>query len=367
MKRKIALFITDMGFGGAERVTGYLANGLSRRDYEVDLVLVRKTGNYLADVSPTVRVVDLAARGAIASVPKLARYLRSARPDVLVAGTAHIDVAALLARPLAGVKTRVAVTLHEPLSKFRKGLKSRLVLAAVKTLFPRADAVVSVSKSAADDAIQTAGIPPNLFHVIYNPVISPDLQSAAREPVDHPWFQPGQPGVVLGVGSLSTRKRFDVLVRAFAQVSKRRPERLVILGEGDQRPMLECLIRDLGIGDRVALPGFATNPFPYMAKAALLAMSSTFEALPTVIIESLALGTPVVSTDCPCGPSEILQGGRFGRLTPVGDVDAIAQAIEASLADGPPVVPNEVLEPYTFDFALDRYDELIAELLSRPR
>jgi len=367
MKQKVALFITDLNRGGAERVTVYLANGLTQRGYDVDLLLIRKTGTYQSDLSDAVRIVELGARGAMFSIPKVVRYLRTARPSVLLATTDHISVAAIVAKWLARSHVPVITAIHQAYSRYFHAdykLKDRMVLAALKRILPRASAVVAVSRGAAADAIRTAGIPPHLVRVIYNPVIMPDLNESAQRPVDHPWFASGQPGVILAVGSLTTVKRFDWLIRAFAILHRNRAERLMILGEGEERKHLEDLIRELGLCESVALPGFVRNPFANMSKASLLALSSQFEALPTVIIESLAVGTPVVATDCPHGPAEILDGGRYGRLVPVGDVEALAQALEACLVEGRSVVPDAALRPYLLDYAVDQYCRLIAEVTS---
>jgi glycosyltransferase involved in cell wall biosynthesis len=219
--------------------------------------------------------------------------------------------------------------------------------------------VVAVSRGAAEDLASTSGMPRDRVEVVYNPVITPAVMALAGETPDHPWFGPGEPPVVLGVGRLTRQKAFGTLVRAFAEVRRRRPLRLIILGEGEDRPMLEALASELGVGDDVALPGFRENAMAYMARSALFVLSSAWEGLPTVLIEALAAGTRVVSTDCPSGPREILQEGRLGPLVPVGDVPALAAAMSGALDRPAGNVPPDALRPFTRDAAVDHYLRLI--------
>jgi glycosyltransferase involved in cell wall biosynthesis len=195
--------------------------------------------------------------------------------------------------------------------------------------------------------------------VIYNPVIMPGMKARARQVPDHPWFRAGEPPVVLGIGRLTRQKDFPTLIRAFAGVRRQRPVRLIILGEGEDRAALDTLVTELGLGDDVALPGFRDNPLGYLSASALFVLSSAWEGLPTVLIEALAAGTRVVSTDCPSGPREILQEGRLGTLVPVGDVPALAAAMSAALDCPPCPAPAAALEPFTREAAVDNYLRLI--------
>jgi glycosyltransferase involved in cell wall biosynthesis len=229
----------------------------------------------------------------------------------------------------------------------------------LRTFYPWASCVVAVSHGAADDLARTSGLPRNRVRVVYNPVITPSIMALARQKPDHPWFAPGQPPVILGVGRLTKQKDFPTLIRAFAEVRRRRPARLIILGEGEDRPLLESLVGELGLSDAVALPGFRENAMAYMAGSALFVLSSAWEGLPTVLIEALAAGTRVVSTDCPSGPREILQEGRLGVLVPVGDVAALAEAMIDTLDRPGSSVPPDALTAFTRDAAVDHYLSLI--------
>jgi glycosyltransferase involved in cell wall biosynthesis len=191
-------------------------------------------------------------------------------------------------------------------------------------------------------------------------VITPEVREKARARLQHPWFETGQPPVVLAVGRLTKQKDFPLLIRAFAQVCQKRRARLIILGEGPDRPLLEAQVSELGLEDEVALPGFVENPYAYMSRAALYVLSSQWEGLPTVLIEALYCGAPVVATDCPSGPREILANGRYGALVPMGDVSALAQAIEAGLAGKTPSPTAESWQPYALETVVDQYIRLLS-------
>jgi glycosyltransferase involved in cell wall biosynthesis len=226
--------------------------------------------------------------------------------------------------------------------------------------FREAEAILAVSNGVADDLAAVAALPRQAIRTIYNPVVTPDLQARASAPLDHPWFAPGAPPVLLGVGRLAAQKDFATLIRAFARVRARRPVRLMILGEGKKRRELEELADSLGVRQDLALPGFEENPFAYMARAAVFVLSSAYEGLPGVLIQAMASGCPVVSTDCPSGPMEILEHGSYGPLVPVGDDIAMAEAIQTVL-DAPP--SQERLRVRAAEFSMDRAVEQHLEVL----
>jgi glycosyltransferase involved in cell wall biosynthesis len=238
----------------------------------------------------------------------------------------------------------------------------RFAYRLVPLLYPRASQIIAVSDGVADDLSRFSGVERNRIDVVQNPVVTPELAALADEPVDHPWFSPGEPPVILGVGRLSDQKDFATLLRAFALVRAKRPARLVILGEGGYRAELEQLVTQLGIGADVDLPGFAGNPFSYMSKASLFVLSSKFEGLPGALIEAMACGTPVVATDCPSGPREILEDGSLGGLVPVGDPESLAAAIGHALDQPtPPGRLRAKAAEYTVDRAVSRYLALLEQ------
>ena len=353
----VALFLPSLRGGGAERVMVNLAGAFTKAGVKVDLVVAEAEGPYLAEVPPDVRLVDLRASRVAFSLPGLVRYLREERPWTLVSAMDHANLIAIWARDLARVPVRIVVSVHNTLSRSlaqARNARARLIPLGIRLFYPRAEAVVAVSQGVAEDLARLTGLPRESIHVVYNPVLTPELFAKAEEPLDDPWFAPGEPPVILAVGRLTKQKDFQTLVRAFALVRKGRPARLMILGEGEERPGLEALVRDLDLTGDVALPGFVENPYKYMKRASVFVLSSRYEGLPTVLIEAMACGAPVVSTDCPSGPSEILEGGKWGRLVPVGRADLLAQAIEDTLKM-PVRVPLGALAKFSLEHALNAY------------
>ena len=354
----IALFVPSLGASGAERVAVNLGRALLKAGRRVDLVVAQAQGNLLHELPPGLRLVDLESPRVLYSLPRLAGYLRRERPVGLISFMDHANIVALFARTLSGAPTRIVATVHNTLSVATatpNNRRSRLLPYFIRAFYGRADAVVAVSQGAADDLVRTAGLPAHLVEVIYNPVITPDLLAARNAPAPHPWLEDGQPPVVLGVGRLTPQKDFPTLLRAFALVRRRRPTRLIILGEGPDRAGLEALIAELGLEDDVQLPGYHPKVPAFMARAAVFALSSAWEGLPTVLIEALALSRRIVSTDCPSGPREILEQGRLGQLVPIRNPEALAQAILASLDRPGTRAPDEVLAPYTEQSAVEHY------------
>jgi len=359
---EVAFFLPSLYGGGAERVVLNLAEGFAARGLRTDLVLAKAEGHFLDSVTPRVRVVDLKASRVLTSLRPLVGYLKRERPVVLAAALDHANLVAMAASRLAGAGTRIVIAVH---CTFEKGdhAKRDVRLRVLPWLLGRfhhwADAVVAVSEGVARDVVQTAGIPRDRVSVIPNPVITPGLLPAAAERPAHPWLEDPQYPVVLGVGRLAAQKNFPLLIEAFAAMGPDIRARLVILGEGPERPRLEAEIRRYGLEDRVALAGFVQNPYACMARAQVFVLSSDYEGLPTVLIECLALGTPVVATDCESGPREILQDGALGALVPVGDVRALSQAIARAVSMPRSAPPLEALRPFTLDAALDRFQTVL--------
>lgn len=373
-KNKIALFFPILGGGGVERVGFYTAMELVRRGYSVEIIVARAASEFAHEAFLGVSVVDLGippGRGRLFLYPwllflsawRLARHLWEHPPDVLWSSTTEASLVAILALLFARVRSRLIVSEHGTLSVRTKGSPLRTFLPLlVRLLYPRADRIHAVSEGVADDLARVTGLQRRKIQVIYNPVVTPNLFTKAEEPLDHPWFQPGEPPVVLGVGRLTAEKDFPTLIRAFALVRKERPARLMILGEGEDRPKLEALVRKLGLEEDVAMPGFVENPYKYMKRAGVFVLSSKWEGLPTVLIEAMALGTPVVSTHCPSGPREILEDGKWGVLVPVGDTMALAQAIVGTLHQPNPARLKGAMERakmFTVDRIVTEYLRLL--------
>ncbi len=358
----IAFFLPSVRGGGAQRVIVNLAQGMTERGIPVDVVLATAEGVFLDQLPPTVRVVDLGVRRLVKSLWPLVRYLRRERPRVLVSSMTHANLIALWAAKLARSRTPVMVTVHNTMSQStpdQGGLTGGFSLRMLRTFYPWASSIVAVSRGAADDLASSTGLPRERIDVVYNPVITPAILAQAREPIGHPWFDPGQPPVILGVGRLTRQKDFPTLIRAFAEVRRHRAAKLIILGDGEDRPALEALVAELGMAADVDLPGFR-NAMAFMAGSALFVLSSAWEGLPTVLIEALAAGARVVSTDCPSGPREILQGGRLGALVPVGDSPALARAMLEALDRPAGGAPADALTPFTREAAVDHYLDVIS-------
>lgn len=358
----VALYMQSFAGGGAERVMVNLASGLAARGLRVDLIVAHADGPYASLLMPGVRVVDLKCRRSLTSLPLLARYLRQEKPDALLSAMGPSNLLALAARALARFPGRVVISVHVNLSAHyltAAGLKGKLFPFLFRRFYPEADTVIAVSQEAASDLTNSFGLPPERVQMIYNPVVTPSLFAQAQQPVAHKWFQPGQPPVALAVGRLCEQKDYLTLLRAFAKLQTRTPARLVILGEGPDRPQLEAAVTEMGLQDVVDLPGFDANPYAFMAQCAVYVLSSRWEGLPTVLIEALACGAPVVSTDCPSGPREILQDGRYGSLVPVGDADALTEAMEASLRGQNAPASPESWAAFDTALAASRYEKAL--------
>jgi len=358
---RIAILLNAPGGGGISSMALKQARAFAARGYPVDLVVDTTAGKaYLGNLPAGIRAVDLGYRlrgGTLASLPlllPLARYLRRDRPTLLLCHLTLVNGAAALAQRLAPA-TRVALVEHLPLPP-SAGFAARLARRLRPWLYRQAGAIVAVSGDLARELSQQLHLPPAAVQVIYNPVVSKELETLAREHLDHPWFQPGTPPVVLGIGRLVAQKDFATLLRAVAMLHSTPAPRLAILGEGPQRPDLLALAAELGIADRVALLGYVDNPYAYLRRAAVFALSSRFEGLPTALIEALACGCQAVATDCPHGPREILADGRYGQLVPVGDAIALAAAIQTALnAPLDPVLLQERAQAFSVETSAANY------------
>ena len=364
MNRPIAFFIPAMYGGGAERVVLNLLEGMLSQGEVPDLVLASMEGPYLDRIPPAVNIVDLQAGRIIKSVLPLVRYLCSHQPRVLISHLGHANVVALLATYLSGTKTPLIVVEHNTLSKSRSIVwRANLVKPLMKYLYPTADAIVAVSQAAAKDLEIGLGLPTNSVITIYNPIVDDRLLAQANEPTQEPWLQPGLPPVFLSIGRLTAQKDFAALLKSFAIVRKQLSARLIILGEGELRSDLESLARDLKIAEFVSLPGFVSNPYAYLKAANAFILSSRWEGLPTVLIEALACGCPAIATNCPSGPWEILEQGKYGTLVPVGDVAALAKAMVEILQQPPsPELLQERSRAFTVEGSVAKYLQLIEKL-----
>jgi len=283
----------------------------------------------------------------------------------MISAMDYPNIAAILARDASRVSTKLILTVHINLStkvaNNQHRRRTRAYPKIARRFYPKSDAIVAVSKEVAKDLSNVINLPPDRITTIYNPVVTPELKNRTMEYACD-WLSPGSTPVILAVGRLEQAKDFPTLLRAFARVNRMMKARLIILGEGEQRLKLLKQAQDLGISDDLYLPGFLKNPFSYMAKASVFVLSSALEGLPTVLIEALACGCPVVSTNCPSGPSEILENGRFGTLVPVGDDAALAEAIFHCIKNPP---DKNILMARGQEFSIEHATEKYIALAKR--
>lgn len=331
--RRLTVALTDLAGGGAERLQLGLAPHFAAAGWEVTLLLQRRCGALLADAPHGIALASLDADRQIAALPGLVAHLRLSRPDILVTNTEHGALTALAAKVLSRSPTRIVVVQHSSLRRqvdSHGGWRYRALPPLLRRALPQAAAIIAVSEGVADELARIVNLPRDRVTAIPNGVRLSDHQGPR-----HPWFGDGRGPVLLAIGRLVPQKDFATLIRTIAQLSAVPAARLVILGEGPQRADLVRLVRELGLRDRVALPGFCADPSAMLQAADLFVSTSRYEGFGNAIAEALLAGTRVVATDCSFGPAEILDGGRYGRLVPVADEAALAKAITASLAGTP--------------------------------
>lgn len=358
-KAKIAFFLPNLEGGGVERMAINLATGLLGRDYAVDFVLVHAAGSLLETVPPQAKVIDLHAARILAATSGLSRYLRENRPEALIAAPDAANLTAIWAKMLASSRSKIVIGAYTNYSQTLRHVHKiqEWVYPPLLLCFHRfADVLIAVSRGAADDLARVTHVPRGRITVIYNPAVTKEIGPLSQVPIEHPWFKPDSPPVILAAGRLNVAKDYPTLMNAFALLRNRRPVRLIILGEGEKRAELTALAEKLKIAEDVALPGFVLNPYQFMAHCAVFVLSSIYEGFSCVIAEALACGAQIVSTDCPSGPGEILDHGKYGRLVPVGNPSALARAMEEAMIHPLPSDPLRIrAEFFSAEAAIDRY------------
>lgn len=385
---RIALAIPHLGGGGAERSVLKLARGLIERRYRVNILVFEKIDTLADEIPPDARCflleqkriygfryrAHLARRfglrilknlrtDLLKDARSLAVYIDEHEPDCILPSLPRAKSATLLALCFTAKKPVVIPTTHSVLMNRKRRFRNLYSI-----LLPFADHIVAVSEGVADNLALKLEIPRDRISRIYNPADTSKIAELARDVPDHPWMSDDGPPVILAAGRLARVKDFPILLRAFCQVSRNRDVRLIILGEGSWRKRLENMIRKMDMETIVSLPGWVSNPYAFMSRASLFVLSSRYEGLGNVLIEAMACGCPCVSTDCPSGPAEILDNGRFGPLVPVGNTPELAASIEGVL-DSPP--DKKVLKARAQEFALDasvdQYERLILDLVRERR
>lgn len=410
---RIAILSPSLAGGGAERNTLRIAAELIRCGHEVDLVLKRLLCDYPGEAPPGLRLLYLMepdaadaaeAHRALPVTPEplvpvpypfrvrfprlslapalswrqlpslsagnspqwaaaIAAYLDRERPDALLAMQLPSVVAASVAVRAARRRLKVVGTVNSAVATGRPRCLRR-----ARRSYPFLDAAVAVSRGLADELTEAVGVPPDRVHTIHDPVLSANLVPDSRRPARHDWLDRPGPPVVLAAGTLKESKDFSTLLAAFAELVAQRAVRLVVLGKGPLLSRLRSEAEALGIAGHVDFPGFVRNIYAWMAKASLFVLPSRNEGLSGVLIQALACGCPAVSTDCPFGPAEILEDGRWGELVPVGDAKALSEAMARTLDHPPPSgALRERASAFGVDQAITRYEELLTSARTRTR
>ena len=357
----ISIVLPDLRPGGAERMHVELARFWAQQGLEVSFVVREKKGALVAALPASTSVHELHAPRARSALKPLVRYLREKNPDAVLAPMWPLTVIVPLAAQIARYKGRIVISEHAPqsLSYASRGrLHNTLMAASMRLMYPTAHARVAVSDGVACDMARLSALSRNRFAVIHNPAALGRVLPRKERPLS---VSAHAGPFIISVGTLKPVKRHDLLIRAFARIANE--ARLCILGEGSERARLEALISELGLDDRVLLPGYQADPAPWYAYADLFVLSSDHEGFGNVIVEALEQGTPVVSTDCPYGPREILAHGKFGVLVPTGNVGELADAMQASLTSWH---DRSALRRRAHDFSVDKAADAYLKLLLAP-
>ena len=385
---RIALVIPHLGGGGAERSVLCLARGLIERGHAVDIIVFEKIDTLADEFPPQARqfilkpgrangfrdrirlarrfgfrILRFLRRDLLGDARSVAAYIDEERPDCILPSLPRAKLATLLALFFAEQNPIIIPMMRNVIMNRKRRFRKFYSI-----LFPIADHIVAVSDGVADSLALKLEIPRERISRVYNPVVTEEIAELARAVPNHPWTSDDGPPIILGAGRLARVKDFSTLLRAFRRISRNREVRLIILGEGNWRKRLENMIRKMGLEENVSLPGWVPNPYSFMSRSSVFVLSSKYEGLPGVLIQALACGCPCVSTNCPSGPAEILENGRFGPLVPVGNDSALAVAMERVL-DSPP--KKETLlaraQEFSLDASVDIYERMIVDLVRERR
>lgn len=374
----MAFFLPSLEPGGAERNVVNLVNNFDKKKYAVSLVLGRAEGDFIKEISKSIPVIDInSSYGSLSLLFKLIKYFKKEKPDIFVSSFSRINIISILARGLSQSKTKIIATEHAVFSSlpviaktFWHRIFARFFLPAIsRFIYPKAELIICVSKGIAEDiskAINCRG----RIKTIYNPIVNDKIYKLAQEPVNHPWFSDYKIPVIVAAGRLVKCKDYPNLFRAFGIIFQKQPVRLVILGRGPEKYKLKQLADELGLSKNIAFLGFQENPYKYMKKASVFVLSSLQEGFGNVIVEAMACGAPVVATDCPTGPGEIIENMKSGILVPVGDEKSLAAAIlkilnNPGLAEKFSAKGKLRAECFSVKKSVEEYENIFKELLNQ--
>lgn len=338
--KTIVVFLPNLAGGGAEHVAVRIANELTVQGNKVDFVLAQVKGTYVNEISDKVNIVDLKCSdrfSTLKSLPKLIKYLKKHKPEVLFSTLFRANTISALAIKIACVDTRLI--LRHPNMLYPEGSKDLSFYSKISKITAvwaakQADVLVLTSKAMKGELLKYSSFNNDKIKIIPNPLPIDEIQNKAKELSGHEWLDNKEAPVVLAVGRLNYQKNFESLIKAFAELRKQKESRLVILGEGEERANLEALIKELNVQDFISMPGFSSNPYSFMSRCDVFVLPSRWEGFPNVLVEAMVCGTQVVATDCPGGSAEILENGKYGQLVEVGDVFGLIVAIECVLNKG---------------------------------
>jgi glycosyltransferase involved in cell wall biosynthesis len=366
--KKISFFLSSLRGGGAERVAINLAEDFIRRGYAVDFILVKKEGDLLAEVPAAVQLIALKSYSkknlrTLFMLPALIRYLKQTQPVMLISSLPRNNIVITFATLFFNRRDlKIVVTEHSNVTesfKHKTTVKDKLTPFLLKLLYRRADHIIGVSQGVVDDLVQHIGLPANKIKVIYNPINVSKIQKLAAESIDASVMDEQHTNII-SVGRFTEAKNYQLLITSFNALYQQQSDlRLIILGDGQLRQKLEAQIDQLGLKEVVSLPGFKKNPFAYMSKADLFVLSSSWEGFGNVLVEALACKLPIVSTDCPSGPAEILDNGRYGRLTKLGSMTEMRYAIQAALQEKITIDSSDRIAEFYPDVIAGQYLNLI--------
>lgn len=359
----IAVFTNTLHTGGVERVAVDLCQGFVDHNYSVDLVLADASGDLLTELPDEVNIIDLGADRVLQSILPLRRYISSREPKILYSMMTGPNLISIAAGQSVQSQTKIIISEHNMMFKTNNSVKDQMIAFATWSCYPLANHVVAVSEGVSESVYNRTRLSKDKISTIYNPVQVELIKKKGAEPINHNWFNNDDIDVVLSGGRHESQKGFDTLLESFRILSEDN-HRLVIFGTGSETKKLELFAEELGISDRVLFTGFVENPYQYMSAADVFVLSSRYEGFGLVLVEAMACGCPVVSTNCNSGPSEILKNGKYGLLVPVGDTKSLAQAIEYALKNP---LDSDILIQRAFDFSekniIDNYNMLFNRIL----
>lgn len=363
---EVVFFLPSFESGGAEKVMMNVAKGIQNRGHGVQVLVLNNEGNLnpKEKMSTTeLKTVGFSGIKIPLYIYQINEYITENEPDIFISSMTHINVMCSVLFMIFNYNTKLILTEHNTLSE-KRGLQSRLVKYFAKIFYPAADSIVGVSQGVSNDLNRILKDMGNDIKTIHNPVLTEDIIEESQKSIDHRWLNDDGVPVFLGAGRMVEQKDFPNLIKAFKLVNEEIDSKLIIIGRGNHELELENVVIEQGVQDDVDFPGFVDNPYAYMRQASVFVLSSAWEGLPTVLIEAMACGCPIVSTDCPSGPSEILDSGKYGRMVPVGDPQGLSDAMIKELNDPTPsdTLQKSAFERFSKDKVLDEYEDLIMNI-----